>query len=110
MGSECRELAYTTHKSDFPYDGDHFEFPINEYDVVAVMSDGVETFQKKEGRSVSMISHMEAVEKLLDIKGTNGEFITRPARWMLDKFCPANGWHHTDDVAVAAIYTGELVH
>lgn len=104
---EFTMMSETTRRSDFPYDGDHFEFPADDYDVVAVLSDGVQSFQMKEGRALQNVPVPDVLDRMLDIKGTKGEFITRPARWMLDKFCPKNGWHHNDDVAVAAIHVGD---
>ena len=52
------------------------------------------------------IADAEVLKVLLDIKGTEGKFVTRQIRWFLHKFCPSNGWHHNDDLAVAGIYLG----
>jgi len=94
-------------REGFPHEGDAFEFPRDKYDLVVLASDGVQSFQQKDGREMRTLDTLTVLRALLDFKGTGGEFVTRQVRWFLRKFCPNNGWHHNDDLAVAAIYMEE---
>jgi len=77
------------------------------YDLVIVASDGLTSFQRRESTSFEPVDLCLVVPHLTNIKGFRGQFMTRRARRFLNKWCPANGWHHNDDVAVAAIYVPE---
>lgn len=102
---------YDTHnelREGYPRGGDTWAFDIDTYDIVVLVSDGAESFQRKDGRNVASVPVCEVLNQLLDIKGTEGEFISRAARWFTNKFCPANNWHHHDDLSVAGIFLGEL--
>lgn len=100
-------LVSSDEHEGFPHNGDGFTFETRHYDVVALLSDGAQTFQRTVGRSPVHVTTAQALEHLLDIRGTVGEFVTRPVKAFLTKHNPKEGWYHTDDLAVAALYTGE---
>jgi len=95
------------------FDG-HLEdrfFPAKDYDLVMVLSDGVQTFQRVVRTGTSkMLDNVpveQVIERLLKIKGTNGEFLKRRCHKFLTKFCAINEWQHADDFSAAAIWMGE---
>lgn len=69
-------------------------------DVVALFSDGIESFQDREGRPVPL--EMVLVE-LLSLKSLHGRFVTRRCKKFLEKTCAERGWKHTDDFSMAAV-------
>ena len=73
------------------------QFPIANYDIVAVMSDGVETFEGMTWR--------EVVSALMDFKNTAGHFIERRMKRFI-KDCGKQNISHSDDVSMSAIYLG----
>lgn len=91
------------HREGFPVGGDVWSLPTPEYDVVALLSDGVASFRRREGRIVVDVPAVDAVGRLLDLRGTQGRFVARPVRWFLHRTCPAAGWHHDDDLAVVGL-------
>lgn len=78
---------------------DHFSR--EEYEVVVLLSDGVESFLTREQQVVPLET---VLEHLLDFKGYVGQFIVRRATRFLEKVCAENGWRHTDDFAIAGIH------
>jgi hypothetical protein len=86
-------------------------FPAFDFDLVMVLSDGVQTFQRvvRTGTSKSLedVPVEDVVEQLIKIKGTKGEFVTRRCQKFLNKFCVENEWQHADDFSVAAIWMDE---
>jgi hypothetical protein len=72
-------------------------------DLVLIMSDGVESFQLKDGTTVPL---EQVLEQLFAFKGFAGQFLVRRCNRFLQKFCADNGWHHSDDFGVAGIYMG----
>lgn len=84
----------------------YLKFPISTYELVVLMSDGVETFQVKERGAPKSVDLLEVVDHLVSIKGYKGEFMRRRASAFLKKYCPKAGWSHADDLSVAAIYCG----
>lgn len=95
------EQFLVTDTFGFPTEGDSRFFPSEVYDLVVLCSDGVQSFQRRKGRSVESVP-VEEVLRHFDFRGP-GESVTRTMRWFFNKFCPAEGWQHVDDVAVAAI-------
>lgn len=73
-------------------------------DVVLLLSDGVETFQTKDGTSMPL---EQVLEQLFDFKGFTGQFLVRRCTKFLQKFCAEYGWSHADDFSVAGIHLGE---
>ena len=90
---------------------DDWFFDAEDYDLVMVLSDGVQTFQRvaRTGTSKSLenVPIEQVVEQLLKIKGTKGEFLQRRCHKFLTKFCAVNEWQHADDFSAAAIWMGE---
>ena len=74
-----------------------------EYDVVLVMSDGAESFQKREGTRFVPVPLADVLAQVLDFKTLTHGFIKRRVGRFLTKFCPQNGWQHNDDFAVAGL-------
>jgi len=73
------------------------------YDLVAVMSDGAESFQRREGTRLTSVPLTEVLDQVMAVKSLTGEFMTRRVNRFLTKFCAKNGWQHYDDFAVAAL-------
>ena len=83
-------------------------YPADQYDLVIVASDGLHTFQEMldtgTSRHLVDVKMEDAVEQLLRIKGTKGEFLQRRCHKFLTRFCRANEWQHNDDFSAAAIW------
>lgn len=76
--------------------------------LVMLVTDGILSFQRKtEDGTHEHIEVKEVIEQLLDIKSFTGNFMARRCQKFLKTFCKENGWFHTDDLAVAAIYLNE---
>lgn len=88
-----------------------FDFTVDydpvDYDLVMVASDGLKSFQHRVGNSYEPIPLCLVVPHLTNIKGFTGQYLVRRMRRFLTKWCPANGWHHNDDVSVAALHIPE---
>lgn len=82
-----------------------YTFESSEYDLIMIMSDGVESFQRKDNGQPIPVE--DVLDQLFCIKGYSGEFITRRCNKFLQKFCVDNGWIHYDDFSVAGIYIPE---
>lgn len=78
-------------------------FTREEVELLLLFSDGVSSFQLKNG---TLIPLEQVLDQLFDIKGFKGQFLTRRCNWFLQKFCPEKGWAHSDDFSVAGIYLG----
>lgn len=78
-------------------------FDSAEYDLVLVMTDGVTSFQRREGTCFVPVPLSDVLAQILDFKTLTPGFIRRRMGKFLTKFCPQNGWHHTDDITVAGI-------
>jgi hypothetical protein len=87
----------------------NFQFLINHYNLIMIMSDGAMSFQKTISNDLNTskcfenISVLEIVTQLMKIKNPIGKFITRRCKRFL-KECNTMGWHHNDDFSVAALY------
>lgn len=75
------------------------------YDVVAVMSDGMGSFKQRRGNGFESVPLEDAVTHAMSFKGFAGEFVVRRMRAFLQDAAD-EGWHHDDDVSMAAIYMG----
>ena len=71
---------------------------------VTLCSDGVRSFRRNTvlGGSASVPLN-EVMDEVTGIRSEAGAFMVRRMRKFLHDFCPKNGWHHDDDVAVATI-------
>lgn len=86
-------------------------FPAEEIDLVMVLSDGVQTFQRVVRTGTSKLLEdvpvEQVVEHLMRIKGVKGEFLKRRCHKFLSTYCALNEWQHYDDFSAAAIWMGE---
>lgn len=75
------------------------------YDLIVVMSDGAESFQRlSDTGRLKPVPLREVLDQVMSVKGGTGEFLTRRLNRFLTKFCPQNGWQHYDDFAVAGLF------
>lgn len=72
-------------------------------DLIAVASDGVQSFIDVNRKSVSLEN---VLGKLLAFKGTKGRFVQRRLNGF-KKLAAKEGWEHHDDLSLAAISLGE---
>ena len=79
-----------------------------DYELVVLLSDGARSFQRRTapGR-FGPIGLEPVVQELLSLKSTSGEFMLRRIRRFLTRTCARLGWHHSDDLAAAAIWLGD---
>jgi len=77
----------------------------DEYDMVAVTSDGVESFNKKLS-PVDKINFIDVVKQCFSIKSFSGEFVKRRCK-RFNKDFEKNGYGHYDDFSFGAIYIEE---
>ena len=80
-----------------------YEFDPKEFDLVLVMSDGIESFSDRQGRRVPV---MDVLREIFAFKSYAGDFVQRRCRRIVDK-CAALGWLYADDWSVAGIYLDE---
>jgi len=86
-------------------------FPEDKFDVVALFSDGIESFEKmKDGdpslSEADMASYVSTVAgEFMSFKGCLGEFVVRRAKKAITKFREM-GYTHADDFSMAAIHMG----
>lgn len=86
-----------------PGDSVRQRFSRAEYDMVLIMSDGAESFQKRQGTCFVSVPLEDVIAQVMDFKIVGPGFIKRRMGRFLTKFCPENGWHHNDDFTVAGI-------
>lgn len=82
-------------------------FMKRDFELVMVCSDGVGSFQRKVDGAFEPVPLLAVLDHVIDFKNYQGEFVKRRMRRFLMHEAPALGWHHDDDVSVAAIYMGE---
>jgi hypothetical protein len=75
----------------------------DDVEVTMLLSDGVSSFQLKNGLPIPLET---VLEQIMAIKGFQGEFLTRRCNRFLQSFCAEQGWQHADDFSAAAIYHG----
>jgi hypothetical protein len=78
------------------------KFPCSSYDLVAVFSDGITSFQNKTKNGIS-IPIESLISQFLAFKGYTGEFVQRRARRAL-KDLAEQGIDHYDDFSMGVIY------
>lgn len=88
-----------------------WSFDVETYDLVAVLSDGAQSFQclsqTDTSRTLIDIPVREVLREMLAVRSVRGEFIKRRTNKFLTKTCPPLFWQHADDLAIAAIWLGE---
>lgn len=98
---------------DFQGHHDEWFYDRDTFDLVMVLSDGVQTFQRvvhsRAGTSKYLrdVPVEEVVPHLLQIKGTKGKFLQRRCHKFLDVYCDVEEWQHADDFSAAAIWMGD---
>lgn len=95
-----RSLPYTS-----PYFVD--KWPYDAYSMVAVMSDGVQSFVEvtktpTTGIETHSIPAVQVLQELMAFKNTTGKFVLRRCQKAFKTFKDKN-WQHMDDVSVGAI-------
>lgn len=73
------------------------------YDVVAVFSDGVESFMRPDGPTFRPVPVEEVLAELMDFKQLTVGFAERRLQRFLRKTCVSRGWKHYDDLSIAAV-------
>lgn len=85
-------------------------FPLSDYDLVLVGSDGWLSGMRPVGSATSRtfenVPLPEVVAELTAFKGMTGAFLQRRMRRMLENWAK-NGWFFYDDVSAAAIYVSD---
>lgn len=76
-----------------------FSVPVDEVDLLAVLSDGVFTFTGPSGP----VPAEEIAAELLAVRAPIGDFFSRRLRRFSRKTCRARGWSHADDLAIAGV-------
>lgn len=81
-------------------------FPLEEYEYVALFSDGVLSFTKIVTTNTSRVSEKvdekDAVLELLNFKNMTGEFVKRRFKRAMKMF-QENNWQHFDDVSMGVL-------
>ncbi len=86
-----------------------FRLKTNDYRFVAVFSDGIHSFSSTHGsessKSARPIQFQSIARDLVSFKNVRGCFAGRRLKRFL-KDATMNGWQHSDDLALGAIYLG----
>ncbi len=82
-----------------PFDPVVITAPVSKGDVIAVCSDGINSF--RQGNTVP-ITWQEMVPEFVGFKNFKGVFVRRRLR-RLSQDCRAKDWSHSDDISMAAI-------
>jgi hypothetical protein len=87
-----------------------FTVAIAQYKLVAIFSDGINSFSMAQrtqtSRRVQQIPMEEVIAELLSLRSTNGAFVRRRTnRFMKD--CSVRGWQNSDDLAIGVMYLGD---
>ena len=82
------------------------DFPIYDVDLVLLASDGLGSFQRRVDSHFEAVPINEVADKAFAFKSMAGSFVARRMRRFLTVEAPALGWHHDDDLSVAAIHLG----
>ena len=100
-----QETEMTCHPEDPSpfYNVSHpFLFSPEFYDVIVVLSDGVESFRNHD--TLEQVPLVDVLPHVADIRVSTGAFLRRAHHWFLNKTCPKLSWQHTDDFGSAAIF------
>ena len=82
-----------------PFDPFVYEFPVEEGDVISLISDGINSFRKAD---YTPIPWQELVDEFTLYKNFEGEFVLRRISAFKRK-CLKEGWVHSDDISIASI-------
>lgn len=98
IGKET-ERVQSVQTPDSENDYNLFIFPISDFKIVALFSDGVETFTDQ---NMQPIPWQKIVAEMMDIPATKGEFIQRQMNWMVREIAKRK-WQHADDFSMGAL-------
>lgn len=91
-------------------DGHLITHPVADLRWAAILSDGIESFQQRQGGdaccSFTSVDYLDVIRHLTAFKNFAGGFVHRRLQ-SFAKDCARRGWHHNDDISLAAIYFGE---
>lgn len=76
----------------------------NEYQMVCVGSDGLDSFVDQDLNRVPLT---DVLGQIANISNSNGTFLERNVGFFLKKKCPKLGWKNQDDVSVAGFWCKE---
>jgi len=96
-------IDITEKESDEPIS--HWHFYKSDYDVIALFSDGVETFRLNTSKGFITSKVYEIISELINFKTIKGSFIQRRCKSFF-KHCTRTKMQHDDDFSMAAIYLG----
>ena len=82
------------------------DVPLAEYDLVALFSDGVETFVDRSAEQPQRVPVESVIAELLAFKNYHGRFVERRMRRFLRQ-TRERGWVHEDDLSLAVLYRGD---
>jgi hypothetical protein len=96
---------------DEDFAGFNHTFSAEEYDMVVLISDGIETFYKIENSSIPYsqpvkkhINHLKMVKDLFKFKdGIDDVFLNKAFSSYMDK-SHTRDWYHSDDLSMAGLY------
>lgn len=88
------------------FEGVSLFFSADVFDLVAIMSDGAQSFQRRDERgNQHPVSVEEVVAHVMNLRGDKGEFIVRTVRNVfINRHCAHENWTHYDDFTVAALF------
>ncbi|MBC7805059.1 MAG: protein phosphatase 2C domain-containing protein [Akkermansiaceae bacterium] len=94
-----------------PEDGYHLlARPVAGLQWAAILSDGIESFQQRSESdaccSFAPVDYLEVIRALTAFKNFTGGFVQRRMQ-SFAKECSRRGWHHNDDISVAALHFGD---
>jgi Protein phosphatase 2C len=78
-------------------------FAREDVELVLLFSDGVSSFQLKDGTAIPL---EQVLDQMFELKGFTGQFLTRRCTRFLQKFCAEHGWQHADDFSVGGLHLG----
>lgn len=78
-------------------------FEKDDYDLVAVFSDGVESFRRRVEDRTEQMHFRDVVVKCLQVQRPHGQFMQRRIHRFLREVT-SEGWFHYDDLSVAALF------
>lgn len=88
----------------FGLEGYYVDFETEDYDLVAVMSDGAQDFKHVVEGVLEPVPTFEICKLVLAVQNTKGAFIERRCRnFLLRRHCVQQGWFHEDDFSVGAV-------
>lgn len=82
-----------------PFDPLHISMSVEEGDIVAVISDGINSFRKADNTAIDW---KDLVDEFIGFKNFEGQFVLRRLAAFKRK-CIKDNWHHHDDISMAAI-------